>query len=349
MKTHFRKILEDAPVEASAPCRLDAGGTVDLPTFSLPLQSRQPSTVNIALNLRTHVFLKPFDAGMLKVSSRGFKSVVVSPEKAPFRHPLGLIFAVAAHFNARGVHIHIDSASPPQSALGGSSVAAVALIKAFFKLLSPDATADASRRRIALLAHAIEAGVAGVPCGLQDQLAAVFGGVNAWYWKAGDKKAPFRRVALAARKDFTPMERHLLLCYCGKPHASKDINGRWVEQFLAGKHRAVWTAILSNTHRLEAALAQKDYTACAQALSEETELRLKLTPDVLDVTGKRLFRAAKAQGCGARFTGAGGGGCVWAIGEADRIVALRERWAAILSRAKGARFLPATIDAKGVL
>jgi len=349
MTTHMQKMLERAPVEASAPCRIDAGGTVDLSTFHLPLQHLSPSTVNLALDLRTRVILKPFTAGKLKISSKGFKSVAVTPERASFRHPLGLIFAVAAHFNATGVHIHIDSASPPKSALGGSSAAAVALVAAFSKLTAPDQKAPLSPRRIALLAHALEAGVAGVPCGLQDQLAAAFGGVNAWYWRAAPGKTGYRRVPLLSKKDFRILERHLLVCYGGRPHASKDINGRWVRQFLEGKHRALWAAIIANTHRLEKAVAEKDFEGCARAVLEETELRMKLTPDVLDPAGKKLFRAAKEQGCGARFTGAGGGGCVWAVGEKECIEALKDPWTKILSKIKGARILPVAIASKGVL
>ncbi len=348
MKTNFKKALEKSPVVASAPCRIDAGGTLDLSMFYLPLQHLSPSTVNIALKLRTRVTLKPFTADRLKVSSTGFKSVTVSPERASFRHPLGLIFAVAAHFNARGVHIHIDSASPPKSALGGSSVAAVALIAAFFRLLDPERHPPLPRSRIALLAHAIEAGVAGVPCGIQDQLAAAYGGVNAWHWKA-DGKIPFRRVPLLKKKDFKAFERHLLLCYGGKPHESRDVNGKWVRQFLEGKNRKAWEAIASIACEVEKAILRKNFQRVAEALNAETELRLKMTPEVLDAAGKKLFASAKALGCGARFTGAGGGGCVWAVGEADRIEALRERWQVLAKKTRGAHLLPVAVDGDGVL
>ncbi len=349
MKVNFQKILEKSPVEASAPCRIDAGGTLDISTFYFPLQHLAPSTVNIALDLRTSVTLNPFTTGKIKISSAGFKSVIVSPNRASFRHPMGLIFAVAAYFNAQGVHIHIDSASPPKSALGGSSVAAVALIAAFSKVFSPDQNPVPTKDHIALLAHGIEAGVAGVPCGLQDQLAAAHGGVNAWYWKTDGGKTPFHRFSLLARRNFKELQRHLLLCYCGKPHESKDINGKWIRQFLEGRNRAVWEAIILNTHRLEKAFAQKDFNAAAEAILSETRLRLKMTPDVLDVTGKRLFESAKAEGCGARFAGAGGGGCVWAVGEADRMLSLREEWESIISKIKDARLLPVVINGIGVL
>jgi D-glycero-alpha-D-manno-heptose-7-phosphate kinase len=103
------------------------GGTLDIDTFRFPLHHFSPCTFNIALNLRTRVCLLPYRAGMVKVSSKGFKAAEYPFDQAPFDHPLGLIFAIAAYFRAEGVHIVIESSSPPRSALGGSSAAAVAL------------------------------------------------------------------------------------------------------------------------------------------------------------------------------------------------------------------------------
>ncbi|MEJ2657784.1 MAG: galactokinase, partial [Desulfobacterales bacterium] len=181
-RSSIKSILESHPVGVSAPCRIDMGGTLDISTFYYPLRHLFPCTVNIAIDLRTGVRLFPHDQGFVKISSKGFKSAEYPLEKAPFHHPLGLMFAVAAYFGAEGVHIDIDSSSPPRSALGGSSAAAVALIAAFSEMLGKMGQPPMSRRQIALIAHEIEASVAGVPCGLQDQLAAAYGGVNAWYW-----------------------------------------------------------------------------------------------------------------------------------------------------------------------
>ena len=124
----IRSILEREPVEATAPCRIDMGGTLDLSTFYYPLHHLGPCTFNIALDLRTRVRIMPFEKGRIKISSIGFETLVVDSDEAPFHHPLGLMLAVASYFQADGVHIDIQSQSPPRSALGGSSVAAVALV-----------------------------------------------------------------------------------------------------------------------------------------------------------------------------------------------------------------------------
>ncbi|MBC8463901.1 MAG: galactokinase, partial [Deltaproteobacteria bacterium] len=97
-------MLESESIEASAPCRIDAGGTLDIRTFYYPLRHMSPCTFNIAIDLRTHIRLLPFKNGMVKVSSKGFQSAAFPLEKAPFRHPLGLIFAIAVYFQAAGIH-----------------------------------------------------------------------------------------------------------------------------------------------------------------------------------------------------------------------------------------------------
>ncbi len=110
--------------------------------------------------------------------------------RASYSHPLGLMFAIAGYFNASGVHIEITSSSPPRSALGGSSAAAVAITAAFSAILLKE-NKIISRQHIAMLAHTIEETVAGVPCGMQDQLAAAYGGVNEWYWPGKIDGPPF--------------------------------------------------------------------------------------------------------------------------------------------------------------
>jgi D-glycero-alpha-D-manno-heptose-7-phosphate kinase len=345
----IRSILELEPLEASAPCRVDMGGTLDLSTFYLPLHHLGPCTFNAALDLRTCVTLRPFDKGYIRISSLGFDDLVVDSHEAPFHHPLGLMSAVATYFQADGIHIDIRSGSPPRSALGGSSVAAVALIWAFLKTLAKSGTPLPARGDIAVLAHAIEQSVAGVPCGMQDQLAAVFGGVNGWHWKADPSVRPFEQQPLVSTSDCALFSRHLLVAYCGVPHVSKDINGSWVRQFVAGRQRGIWHRILDCSQKFISAIAEGDYAAAQTSMNQETDLRRQLTPEVLDDMGTALVDAARQNHCGARFTGAGGGGCLWALGPPGQIERLRPVWAGILGRRESAGILDTQVDTQGLL
>ena len=83
-------------------------------------------------------------------------------------------------------------------------------------------------------------------------------------------------------------------------------------------------------------------------MNEETAHRRKMTPEVLDEMGEKLVDTAIQNGCGARFTGAGGGGTVWALGKLDRIRDLRRIWEGILAPIKGGRILECEIDPMGM-
>jgi D-glycero-alpha-D-manno-heptose-7-phosphate kinase len=345
----LKKILENEHIEASAPCRIDMGGTLDISTFYYPLRHLNPCTVNMAVDLRTRVCLQPYKKGFVKVSSKGFKPARFPIDKAPFDHPLGLMFAVAAYFRADGVHIDIESESPPRSALGGSSAAAVALTAALLKV-SKFATPKAfSRQAIAWLAHAIEAGVAGVPCGFQDQLAAVYGGVNLWLWLGNYRQPFFKRRVIIKKRYSSDLQKQLLLAYCGVPHESKNINSQWVQQFLSGKYRGLWAEIIVCTQKFAEALMEHNIKDACAWMSKETAIRRRMTPMVLDETGTALVESAAENRCGARFTGAGGGGCLWALGEAEDIDKLKKTWEIILSTRAEACLLDTKIDTQGLL
>ena len=345
---NIHKILQDSPITTSAPCRIDFGGTLDISSLHYPLRRMQPATVNLALDMRTTVRLESAAPGTVRVSSAGFDAAEFAAGTAPYDHPLGLMFAVADYFGADGVHIRIQSTSPPRSGLGGSSVAAVALVKAFSKTRSRLGIEELSRSTAALVAHAIEQGAAGVPCGMQDQLAAAFGGVNQWNWTAEPDQLPFGHRPLLGEQNLDRLNRRLLVAYVGVPHVSRDVNSTWLQQFAAGKHRGRWHEIIALVRIFAAALSNLDIPAAADAMNRETAIRKTMTPHVLDDLGDRLAAAAVDRHCGARFTGAGGGGCIWALGEPDNLAALKAAWETLLARRGTAGILDCRLDPRGV-
>jgi len=345
-----RKHLEtNGPIEASAPVRVDLGGTLDISTLHYPMRHLNPLTFNAAVGLRTRIRLQPFTDGRVKVSSRGFTAADFEGGLAPFDHPLGLMFAVAGYFGLTGVHIDIQSASPPRSALGGSSSAAVALAAACAELLlATGQSAGLNRRQAAGLAHHVEAGVAGVPCGLQDQLAAAFGGVHAWHWRGGPDGTQYEREVLLVDDGIDWFEKRVLLAYCGQPHESRNINSRWLAQFLEARTRSDWAEIVDCTRCFVDAMKKGDAAGAALWMNREAAVRRRMTPDVLDDLGTRLCAAAEEAGCGARFTGAGGGGCIWAFGRQADIEKLKPRWAAQTESIATAAPLAFTVDTEGI-
>jgi D-glycero-alpha-D-manno-heptose-7-phosphate kinase len=349
MSDSLQDLLAEQPVEASAPCRIDCGGTWDIKAMALPLEGIGPVTVNMALNLRTSVILSPYKYGWVKISSLGFpQGEAFYKDNLPFNSRFGLFFAAVSYFGFHGLEVRIRSGSPVKSALGGSSTALVALVKALAK-----ASAGLSGRRlrakeVLYLSYHLEDAVSGGNCGIQDQAAAVYGGVNLWKWLYGHRTAPFARTPLLDRKGQEEFSKHLLVAFSGKSHVSSTTNRRWIKDFLSGRTRPGWVKVNETVLQLAQAIKRQNWQKAADFLREEMALRKKLTPEALIPITKKLVGQAERAGCGARFAGAGAGGSLWAIGEKKNIERLGEKWRETLETVKSAKVLDCRIDSSGV-
>ncbi|MDB9822756.1 galactokinase [Deltaproteobacteria bacterium] len=344
-----KNTLEQIPIETSAPCRIDSGGTWDIKAMALPLERIEPATINMALSLRTRIELSPFRDGWVKVTSDGFAHVEEYRIKnLSFNSPFGLFFAAINHFGFHGLKVNIRSDSPVKSALGGSSTALVALIKALSQLRKIREGKALSNKEILNLGYHLEDGISGGNCGIQDQAAAVYGGVNRWIWVFGNKGSLSKRERLLDRKGEKEISDCIIVAYSGKSHASAAINRSWIKDFLAGQTRAGWIEANDIVNNLAKAIKKKDWEKASSLLKDEMEVRRKITPDALIPITEKLIDLAENTGCGARFTGAGAGGSVWAIGEPDRIGDLRGIWETALVPIKGAGILNCTVDSAGV-
>jgi D-glycero-alpha-D-manno-heptose-7-phosphate kinase len=349
MPLPVKQLLERHPVNASAPCRVDAGGTWDIKAMALPLEGTEPVTVNIALSLRTRVALSAFKNGWVRISSDGFLQDESSPlASVPLHTRFGLFFAAVSHFGFHGLAIHIQSDSPVKAALGGSSTALIALIKALSKLRGLLGGKPLSTREILHLGYHLEDGVSLGACGVQDQAAAAFGGVNLWTWRYSRTGIPYERKALLDGNGQKELSKRFLLAYSGKSHVSLSTNRSWLLDFLSGKTRTGWIEVNEIVKALAKALEENAWGKAARLLREETALRRKITPDAFIPETRELVTQAEKLGCGARFAGAGAGGSVWAVGDRERIDCLRPRWETTLRSVRSASLLPCRIESVGV-
>ena len=342
------RIFENGPIVASAPCRIDMGGTLDLPALSLPLATERPVTFNLALDMRTTVSLHPFETGRIRVESKGFEAAEFESGRLPHDHPMGWAFILADSFGMDGIRIEIESTSPPRSALGGSSVAAMALVATLLAARKQLTGEDWQMDAAVLRAYGAECAAAGALCGLQDHLAAAYGGCHAWIWDAGRTPVPWLRESLIPEDGLSVLGDHILVAYAGNPHDSLDVNGRWVAGFRSGETRETWMAIAALSRQFCQLVEAGDFGAAGGIMKAECDLRRMLTPDVLDAVGTKLVTAAEEGGCGGRFCGAGGGGCIWAIGEKAEIDSLRKTWQDILSPHPTAHLLDTRPDPMGI-
>jgi D-glycero-alpha-D-manno-heptose-7-phosphate kinase len=344
-----RDLLTRSPVTVSAPCRVDTGGTWDIKALALPLERKTPVTVNMALTLRTTVNLYPYEDGQVKISSSGFSHTEsASSKRLPFDSPFGLFFAAVSYFGFHGLEIKIDSQSPVKSALGGSSTALVALLGALQQVGSFHKQKALSRSDVLHLAYHLEDGISGGNCGIQDQAAAVYGGVHQWKWHFGNPSQPLTRISLLDKKGQTSLSKHMLVAYSGKSHVAAQTNRKWVTDFLSGKTRFGWIKANDSVNSFAKAIQVKNWGKAASCLREEMAIRREITPEALDPVTEKMISLAEEAGCGGRFAGAGAGGSVWALGEEININALKHPWQELLKPIKTARILDTGIDAEGM-
>ncbi|HIC85305.1 MAG TPA: hypothetical protein EYP06_03290 [Desulfobacterales bacterium] len=342
------KALDEQGLWASAPCRIDAGGTWDIKAMAFPFVHISPTTVNIAIDLRTTVYILPFDKGWLRVEAEGMGKPQVCPsDHVPLRGKFALIYAPLLHFGINGARVVIRSEAPVKASLGGSSAAVVALLKAISKCMRKAGQKALTSNQILTFAYHFEDAISGGNCGLQDHAAAVFGGVNQWIWHYQDHKKPYKKIRLLSPQGEKALSQHLLVAYTGTQHISSQINRKWVRDFLAGQTRPGWLEANKITHRLADRIKRQDWAGAAICLREEMAIRRRITPEALTKKSAVLISEAESLGCGARFTGAGAGGCIWAIGELEKISRLKVLWAKRLKKMNG-YILDCSVDWRGV-
>ncbi len=345
----INKLLDHNPIKTSAPCRIDSGGTWDIKAFALPLEYINPSTINIALNLRTSVRLLPYKRGWVKISSDNFESrESYQASSAPFNSRFGIFFALISFYNFHGLELVIESTSPVKAGLGGSSTAVVAAVKALSIVNEDLGRKPINDNDILYISYHMEDALNGGMCGLQDQGAAVFGGINKWSWSYSNRETSFYREPILAEDKQKELSRHILVAYSGKTHISHRTNKIWVENFLAGRTRSGWIEANKIVNSLADNLKSGNWKEAGRDLMKEVAIRKDITPEAFTPMANSLIQKAEDYGCGARFSGAGCGGSLWALGDTEDINRLKNSWFRILQKTREGKILECSIDSSGV-
>jgi len=172
--------------------------------------------------------------------------------------------------------------------------------------------------------------------------------IHAWSWQCGPHGPAYLQEPLATHEGARALSDHILVAYCGVVHDSLSVNAKWLNQFKMGQTRSQWIDIIQSARQFASALKEMDMAGAVSAMNREMAIRSRMTPDVLDPVGEKLISAAVQSDCGAKICGAGGGGCVWALGRAEAIGNLRSDWEQILAPIAQGRILDAGISPTGV-
>ncbi|WP_433017333.1 hypothetical protein [Kribbella sp. CA-294648] len=315
-------------VRASAPLRVDCGNALDLATIATILQPYDPCTLNLAVNLRVEVTVEEQDGTCIVVDDETGVTKFGSAAELSLAGATRLTAVILHHFQLEGVRVTIRSPVPRGSGLGGSGAVALSLVAAcqtYRRLPAQVALSSAELPGLAMLAQSLEAAITPAPVGLQDHLAAAFGGVSLWEWDARDRMPPFRRIPIQGASTVLGLNSRLVVGVLREPHVDGGLSRSWSESVRQGE-LAMWIRTAEVTRHFAEAVSAADWAAASAALDEECELRVRRWPQVMKGAAVAFRRAVVACDGAARFCGGGDGGAVWALIPPHRRQEFEEAW-----------------------
>lgn len=333
----------DRVINAVAPTRIcDVGGWTD--TWF----ARQGRVFNVAISPQVEVQIAVSQRGegpRIQIRAENYdESYPLDPGHIIYgKHPL--IEAAVLEMNwpeEIDIHVNIYSGAPPGASMGTSAAVSVALIGALDALTEGRLSAHDT----AVLAHELETKKLGLECGVQDQLASAYGGVNLIHMTAYPETT-VTPIHLPEEL-FWDFEQRLLLIYIGKPHNSSETHKKVIADLGADPSG---DARLERLRELaldaQKALVARDFPALGRVFEANTEVQRALHPDLVCPAFEEIMAvAADFDVLGCKVNGAGGdGGSIAILTRADMF---RKRALEKALAEKGYRSLPVHLSRRGL-
>ncbi len=270
-----------------------------------------------AINLRTYVWAEFNDSGAIKIEAKDIRvpglTVSFSEDEIYFESDYGKAAEVLSYVREaielvreeadkrdRGITVSITSQIPVGAGLGSSAAVAVATIGAVSKLLGLELT----KEEIGELGHKVELLVQGASSGIDPTVSAIGGFIH--YEKGKFEHLPF-------------MELPIVVGYTGSSGSTKELVAR-VRKTKEEMPEIIEPILFSMGKVVEKAkeilLSDLDDDVRFEMLGKLMNINHGLL-DALGVSTKKLselvYAARTAGALGAKITGAGGGGCMYAL------------------------------------
>jgi len=304
--------------------------------------------VNPAVEVEVKVFPNPRRLkSRVEIRAENYGERFVFDPDRPKPEPHGLLqFAVGTLPPGleETVEVTIHSAVPAGISTGTSAAVCVAILGA----LNESRPRKRSRKAIALLAHRVETEKLGLQSGLQDQIAAAWGGITFIDMPEYPRtRVTAVRIPAAA---WSELERRLTLVYLGAPHRSSSMHEAVIAALQAGGPGMVHIRELSRIP-LDArrVLEAGDFEAFGETMVRNNECQRGLHPGLISRDADAVAAIAKIHNAaGWKVNGAGGeGGSMTVLASADdsrRRAMIR----AIEGLGRGIRVIPVTLSRAGV-
>lgn len=308
---------------ARAPLRVnDIGGWTD--TWF----ARRGRVLNLAVapavEVRIHVFENPRaspERVRIRALNFGETFSFVPEEPGPasgphalLRHAVG-VFSIPKDLR---LEISVSSPVPPGFATGTSASVCVALLAALDRLTGEGRGPD----EIAALAHRIETEKLGRQSGIQDQIAAVRGGVN--FIRVTRYPASEVETLSLEPRTWAALDRRLRLVGLGGSHDSSALHERIIAELeKGGPLRARLDEMSRLAEEARNCLIGGDLESYGRIMSENNECQRGLAAELVSPEADAVIRIARKHGAsGWKVNGAGGrGGSLTLLAAADEAAA----------------------------
>lgn len=336
--------MQQFVINAVAPTRIcDVGGWTDTHF------AQTGAVCNVAIYPYVEVQIHPLSleetGGHLIVSVENYgMSYELDPAKIVYdKHPLIEAAIKRVHLPKQcALRINIFSAAPPGASMGTSAAVSVALIGALGALGDRPFTCHET----ATLAHALETEELGLECGVQDQLASAYGGIN------------FIDIEAFPRATVTPLnipdptwwelEHRLVLTYIGQPHNSSAIHKMVMADLGPAPQKDPRLERLRELARAARTMLEVgDFVGLGQVFNSNTEVQRALHKHLVCEKFEEIIALAHAFGAlGCKVNGAGGdGGSIAILTDGDN--AKKRKLQQELAR-KGFQTIPIYLSRRGL-
>jgi len=331
-------------INAVAPTRIcDVGGWTDTHF------AKFGAVFNIAIYPYVEVQVHPVAAGnsanKLIIATENYgTSYTLNPENIVYdKNPLieAAIKCMALPPDL-ALKINIFSYAPPGASMGTSAAVSVALIGALDTLTGKKMAPHA----MAAMAHSIETQELGLECGVQDQIASAYGGIN--LIEISD--FPKANISPLAITDaiWWELEHRLVLTYIGKPHQSSAIHKMVIAGLGPTPHTDQRFERLRQLARLAGpALQAGNFIELGRIFDENTAVQRALHKHLVCNAFEDIISVAgDYQALGCKVNGAGGdGGSIAILTDGD--MSKKREMQKVLDQ-KGYLTLPVYLSRRGL-
>lgn len=270
----------------------------------------------------------------------------IIPEKPAYdHHPL-----IQGAFNSivipKGIMLHatLYSHVPAGSSTGTSASVCVALLGALDYLAESNHTAY----EIAYLAHRVETEKLKLQSGIQDQLAAAYGGI-CYVDMYAYPEAKVTKVDLddELRKE---LDDRLSLIYLGQSHSSSAIHEEVIAFLEAqGSQYSIIRQLRALAEQAKGALLERDLDSFGDIMTQNNECQRALHEGLISEEADSVINIAKKhKALGWKVNGAGGkGGSLTVLGSQDETLR-NQMLGEINSMGRGIRSIPISLTLSGV-